>query len=68
MRDCNSKINQNIISNFNYYIKSKLTTNAISLFLVIEFVNNISVISCRSILLVKEIGVPEENHRPVASH
>jgi hypothetical protein len=31
-------------------------------------VNNISVISCRSVLLVKEIGVPEENHRPVASH
>jgi hypothetical protein len=27
--------------------------------------NNISV---RSILLVEEIGVPGENHRPVASH
>jgi len=30
--------------------------------------NNISVISWRSLLLVKEIGVPGENHLPVASH
>jgi hypothetical protein len=30
--------------------------------------NNISVISWRSVLLVEEIGVPRENHRPVASH
>jgi hypothetical protein len=30
--------------------------------------NNISVISWRSVLLVKEIRVPEENHRPAASH
>jgi hypothetical protein len=30
--------------------------------------NNISVISWRSVLLVKETGVPGENHRPVASH
>jgi len=30
--------------------------------------NNISVISWRSVSLVEEIGVPEENHRPVASH
>ena len=30
--------------------------------------NDISVISWRSVLLVEEIGVPEENHRPVASH
>jgi hypothetical protein len=29
---------------------------------------NISVISWRSFLLVEETGVPEENHRPVASH
>jgi hypothetical protein len=29
---------------------------------------NISVISCRSVLLVEETGVPGENHRPVASH
>ena len=26
--------------------------------------NNISVISWRSVLLVEETGVPEENHRP----
>jgi hypothetical protein len=30
--------------------------------------NNISVISCQSVLLVEETGVPGENHRPVASH
>ena len=30
--------------------------------------NNISVLSCRSVLLVEETGVPGENHRPVASH
>ena len=29
--------------------------------------NNISDISWRSVLLVKETGVPGENHRPVAS-
>jgi hypothetical protein len=30
--------------------------------------NNISVISWRSVLLVEETEVPEENHRPAASH
>jgi hypothetical protein len=30
--------------------------------------NNISVISWQSVLLVEDTGVPEENHRPVASH
>ena len=30
--------------------------------------NIISVISWRSVLLVEETRVPEENHRPVASH
>ena len=30
--------------------------------------NNISAISCRSVLLVEETGVPGESHRPVASH
>ena len=30
--------------------------------------NNISVISWRSVLLVEEVGVPGEDHRPVASH
>ena len=31
-------------------------------------VNNISVISWRSALLVEETGVPGENHRPAVSH
>jgi hypothetical protein len=30
--------------------------------------NNILVISWRSVLLVEETGVPGENHRPVTSH
>ena len=30
--------------------------------------NNISVISWQSVLLVEEIAVPGENHRPIASH
>ena len=30
--------------------------------------NNFSVISWWSVLLVKETGVPGENHRPAASH
>jgi hypothetical protein len=30
--------------------------------------NDISVISWRSVLLVEEIRVPEENHQPVANH
>ena len=30
--------------------------------------NDISVISWRSVLLVEETGGPGENHRPVASH
>ena len=31
-------------------------------------INNISVISWRSVLLMEETGVPGENHRPAASH
>jgi hypothetical protein len=30
--------------------------------------NNVSAISWRSVLLVEEIEVPGENHRPTASH
>jgi hypothetical protein len=30
--------------------------------------NNISVLSCQSVLLVEEIRVSGENHRPVASY
>jgi len=30
--------------------------------------SNISAISLRSVLLVEETGVPEENNRPAASH
>jgi hypothetical protein len=30
--------------------------------------NNISAISWQVVLLVEDIGVPEENHKPAASH
>jgi hypothetical protein len=30
--------------------------------------NNISVIMCRSDLLMEETGVPEENHEPASSY
>jgi len=30
--------------------------------------NNISVISWRSVLLVEETGIPEKTHQPVTSH
>ena len=33
-----------------------------------DIFNNISVISWQSVLMVEETGVPEENHRPVASY
>ena len=36
-------------------------------FLVLNVTFN-NIISWRSVLLVKETGVPGENHRPVASH
>ena len=36
--------------------------------LVYATVNNITVISWRSVLLMEETGVPGENHQPVASH
>jgi hypothetical protein len=29
---------------------------------------NISVISCRSVLLVEETGIPGENHQPATGH
>ena len=33
-----------------------------------DSINNIPVISWRSVFLLVETGVPGENHRPVASH
>jgi len=33
-----------------------------------DSINNIPVISWRSVFLLVETGVPDENHRPVASH
>ena len=30
-------------------------------------IHNMSIVSCRSLVLVEETGVPEKNHSPVAS-
>ena len=45
---------------------SKLSTHkeGVTLMVVNATVNNITVISCRSVILVEETGVPGENHRP----
>ena len=46
-----------------------ITLHALVCFMVFNATfNNISVISWRSVLLVEETGVPEENHRPVTNH
>ena len=43
-------------------------TNKTCLIVFNATLNNISVISWWSVLLVEETGGPGENHRPVASH
>jgi hypothetical protein len=53
-------------SNYRQYSKDSLTTAD---HYVMKFnTNNISIISWQSALQVKETGLPEENHLPVASH
>ena len=48
---------------------SKGVSFGLALFMVFNATfNDISVISCRSVLLEEETGVPGENHRPVPSH
>ena len=57
-----------------YYFKNLFLTNHICDWIVTGLIvfsatfNNISVILWQSVLLVEEIGVPGENHRPVTSH
>ena len=46
----------------------KLVSLFVSLMVFSATVNNISAISWQSVLLVEEIGGPNENPRPVASH
>ena len=46
----------------------KLTGSRVKFMVFIATFNNISAISWRSVLLVKETGLPTENHRSVASH
>ena len=46
----------------------QLTFRELSVMMYNATFNNISVISWRSVLLVEETGVDEENHRPASSH
>ena len=58
------------LTNF-YHLKIDSTSTWMGLvwFMVFNATSNdISVVSWRSVLLLKEIRVPVENHRPVASH
>ena len=50
------------------YVKSLFTSLFACLMVFNATFNNISVISWRSVLLVKDIRGPGENHRPVTSH
>jgi hypothetical protein len=48
--------------------RKKNTSKGVRVMVFNATVNNISVLSWQSVLLVEETGVPRENHRPVASH
>jgi hypothetical protein len=48
--------------------KGKVYINRVRVMVFNATFNNISVISWRSVLLVKETGVPRENHQPAANH
>jgi hypothetical protein len=51
------------------YFLLKIHFNFMVMVIVINTTfNNISAITWQSVLLVEEIGVPAENHPPVASH
>jgi len=54
----------------NHYIADTVDTKPIRVRVVVfnATFNNISAISWRSVLLVEKTGVPEEDHRPIASH
>ena len=57
------------LNNNSYFTLPQNLNGWLVLFLVFNAtINNISVISWWSILLVEETGVPGGNHRPVASH
>ena len=60
----------NLVSSNLYYITLLLLFNhyRVRVMVFIATSNNISFILWQSVLLVEEIGVPRENHRPAASH
>jgi hypothetical protein len=49
------------VGSANWHLMLKFVQNVVNIF-------TISIISWRPVLLVEENRVPEENHRPVASH
>ena len=51
-----------------YKVLSEYIVGLVIFMVFIATFNNISALSWRSVLLMKETGIPGENHRPVASH
>ena len=59
---------KNVFKNVNRCTCKLFVVKLVRVMVFIATSNNISMISWRSVLLVEETGVPEENHRPVVSH
>jgi hypothetical protein len=51
-----------------YYIRFLIFASGVRVMVFNATINNILVISWRSVLLMEETGVPGENHRPTFSH
>jgi hypothetical protein len=51
-----------------YKVLSEYIVGLVIFMVFIATFNNISALSWRSVLLMKETGIPGENQRPVASH
>ena len=60
-------LKENNIHNFTHLLTGIIVFMVLVMVISATF-NNISVISCRSVLLMEEIGVPGENHQPAISH
>jgi hypothetical protein len=66
--NCNYiKKNRHVITEIHVLLKHHQTGLWVSVMVFNTTFNNISVISCRSVLLLEETGLPGENNRPVTS-
>ena len=63
----NLRLLEHIPINYSDFCYNADKSRVIVVVFTATFNNNISVISWRLVLLVKETGVSKENHRPVAS-